>query len=465
MMRIFTSVVIVLSLTENLFAQERVQFPYEAKVVSEGAYIRSGAGDPDRYYPTQKIEKDTVVTVLRHDPGGWFMIEPPKGSFSWVPERYVNKLSESEGEVKDEDVVAWVGSEFGDECSVWQCRLKTGQKVTILDRRQLETSSGPQMMFKIAPPPRERRWIPGNAVVPVDDAIRQQLNNDPYQVPGNAKRPEGAAVTPQESAGNRTAMRGGVEDVPPIGPSSQLAHLQQKNREQSQLAAIDGRFREMVLQDVSTWDLDSIEGEYRNLQQIATWKPISGQIDMRYPAIERYRRQMSKLLEMKQLTSKTEAMDAQLLARNPRAMMYQPSLSSPGPESMAAPGQAPQLADAFEQFLQRDVSNIANQQPEPNVSEAMPVTEPSQAANVLKPGSPQNQYIGAGIVQKDADGGTGYVLMAPGGKILADLKPTGNVNLDRFIGQQVGVQGSRWSEKEKRDVIEVSNLETVRLRQ
>ena len=55
--------------------------------------------------------------------------------------------------------------------------------------------------------------------------------------------------------------------------------------------------------------------------------------------------------------------------------------------------------------------------------------------------------------------------MAPSGKILADLKPTGNVRLEDFVGQQVGVQGSRWSEKEKRDIIEVSALESVRIRQ
>jgi hypothetical protein len=303
----------------------------------------------------------------------------------------------------------------------------------------------------------------------VDDAVRKQLNNDPYQLPANAKRNDGTALTPSESMNNRVAMAGAVEDVPTIGPSNQLAHLQQLNQEKRQLAEIDRRFREMVLQDVGLWNLDSIEGEYRTLQQTATSKPISGQIDMRYPAIERYRRRMSKLLEMKQLTNQTEAVDAQLLARSPSMMFAQPpALSSPGPESMTAPGQSMQLAEAFENFLQRDTSNIANKQPTPNVSEASPANLPGQASNVIMPGSPQNQYIGAGIVQKVADaaaGSSGYVLAAPSGKILADLKPTGNVNLDAFVGQQVGVQGSRWSEKEKRDVIEVSNLEAVRLRQ
>jgi hypothetical protein len=86
---------------------------------------------------------------------------------------------------------------------------------------------------------------------------------------------------------------------------------------------------------------------------------------------------------------------------------------------------------------------------------------------VITPGSPQNRFVGAGIVQKvgDSEPGAGYVLMAPSGKILADLKPTGNVRLEDFVGQQVGVQGSRWSEKEKRDIIEVSALESVRIRQ
>ena len=55
--------------------------------------------------------------------------------------------------------------------------------------------------------------------------------------------------------------------------------------------------------------------------------------------------------------------------------------------------------------------------------------------------------------------------MSPAGKILADLKTTGSVSLDSYVGQQVGVQGTRFSEKEKRDVIEVSALEPVQLRQ
>ena len=91
----------------------------------------------------------------------------------------------------------------------------------------------------------------------------------------------------------------------------------------------------------------------------------------------------------------------------------------------------------------------------------------ASSQSVIKPGSPQNRFIGAGILQRAADPaqGSGYVLMSPAGKVLADLKASGSVSLDSYVGQQVGVQGTRFSEQEKRDVIEVSALEPVQLRQ
>jgi len=480
MMRAFATVVLSATtlVVSSVFASPAMgqikTFPYEAKVVADETFARSGGGDA--YYPTQSLPRETMVKVHRHDPGGWYMIEPPAGSFSWIPERFVKRLSETEGEVREENVPAWVGSSFGDETSVFQRRLKSGEKVTILGQKQIDTTSGVQSMLKIAPPARERRWIPGSAVVPVDDQLRQQLNSDPYKVPGNAKRPD-SIITPKQPMTPELAQRGegGVIDVPPIGPSQQLAGLQQVRREQQQLAALDLKFRDMILRDASQWDLDGIENDYRTLQQSSTHKPISGQIDMRYPAIERYRRRLANLVELKQLTSQTEIRDAQLLARHYPNMGFAPStIASAGPEHMMAPGEPTQIADAFESYLGRDTSNIASSEAMPSPfsgSELSPELPPLAMENpgtnptgVITPGSPENRFVGAGIVQK-ADDGSAYVLMAPSGKILADLKPTGNVSLEEFVGQQVGVQGSRWSEKEKRDIIEVSALEAVRIRQ
>lgn len=475
-MRAFAVVAFLFTTLTAQFAAAQIKsFPYDAKVAVDEVFIRSGAGDA--YYPTQKLARETVVTVHRHDPGGWYMIDPPKGSFSWIPERFVKRLNDNEGEVAEESVIAFVGSEFGDEASVFQRRLKTGEKLVILGQRQIVTSSGPQSMLQIQPPVRERRWIPGSALIPVDAEHRAQMNADPYAVPGNAARPDGVQVFP--SIAGIAPTTDGVSDVPIVAPSAALSAAQQKQSERQQLADIDRRFSEMLRLDSSTWNLDAIETEYRMLQQAATQKSLSGTIDMRYPAIERYRRRLAKLNELRQLTSQTEQRDASLVARSPYgfAAPLAPALaSSAGPESMAAAGQPTQLAQAFDEFVQSSQigsSNIAMNNDDSTPPETVASGEfdggaaadvPSQ--NVIKPGSPQNRFIGAGIVQRvdDASPGSGYVLMSPTGKVLAELKTTGSVSLDSYIGQQVGVQGTRYSEQEKRDVIEVSALEQVQLR-
>lgn len=473
----------LLSLTHSALGQIR-EFPYEAKVVVQEALVRSGGGDA--FYPTQRIPKDTVVNVYRHDPGGWYVIDPPEGSFSWIPERFVNRLNDAEGEVREDNVIAFVGSEFGDESSVFQRRMKKGEPVTILGQKEIDTTSGLQSMLKIKPPKRERRWIPGAALVPVDAIKRQQQNNDPYAVPGNARRPDGALVTPEQAQNN---IPGGVTDVPVIGPSDQLAKLQLERSEKQKLAEIDRRFREMILQDAGTWDLDSIETEYRGLQNTVSNRQVAGSIDMRFPAIERYRRRLAQLNDLRQVQFETDMKDAQIASRVGAAPLPSGVVASPGPQNALVSADPPQVASEFEAYLNRETMNVAQAEgatspsplaPIPDIasmsaapvttadaSQPTPGTTTAPAGNdpgVMTPGSPNNRFIGAGIVQRAPGAGNAYVLMTPSGRILADLKATGNVQLERYIGQQVGVQGSRWSEKEKRDMIEVSGLEPVRIR-
>ena len=475
-MRAFAVVAFMISSLSAQFADAQIRtFPYEAKVVADEVFVRSGAGDS--YYPTQKLPRETVVTVHRHDPGGWYMIDPPKGSFSWIPERYVKRISDTEGEVSEESVIAFVGSEFGDEASVFQRRLKTGEKITIFGQRQIITGNGPLAMLQIEPPTRERRWIPGSALVPTDPEKRTQTNTDPYAVPANAVRPDGVQVFPSNAGISPSTP--GVTDIPVVAPSAALSAAQQKYSERQQLADIDCRFTEMLRQDSTTWNLDAIETEYRLLQQSATQKSLSGTIDMRYPAIERYRRRLARLTELRQLTSETEQRDAGLVARIPDAFRNSLSpamVAASGPESVVAPAQPTQLAEAFEQYVQStgsQSSNVALQDNSGVISDSPAglSTTPSGNGNVgpnlITPGSPQNRFIGAGIVQRapDASQGGGYILTSPSGKLLAELKPTVGVSLDAWVGQQVGVQGTRFSEKEKNDVIEVSTLERVQLRQ
>ena len=502
-MRVAAAAVFLLICSVSAHAQS-VQFPYEAKVVAEETYARSGGGDS--FYPTQRLSRDTVVKVFRHDPGGWYVIEPPTGSFSWIPERFVKRLSEQEGEVSEDNVIASVGSEFGDETGVFHRRMKKSEKVVILGQKNIETSSGTQSMLKIQPPARERRWIPGSAVIPVDPTLRQQLNNNPYSVPEGAKR-NGVIVTPPTPDNPQ-----GESPSPEIGPSDALKQLQREKNEKQQLAEIDQRFREMVLRDASTWDLDSIENAYRQLQGQVTNLQISGAVELRYPAIERYRRRLAQLLDVKQLQSQTEMQDAQLVARHSGSPFMPPAvIARVKPVTETAVAQVPAQTREFQSWLtQQDTAQPAPatasveqfMAPDPNNTlppetpetparfasqsasaeerafEPSAVTPPTTTApaastaptpastpsGVIKPGSPENRFVGAGILQRAPGQANAFVLMNSSGRVLADLKPTAGVQLESHLGQQIGVQGSRWSEKDKRDIIEVNALERVRLR-
>lgn len=554
-------------------------FPYQARVVDDELFVRSGAGDA--WHPTQRLTRDTIVTVHRHDPGGWYMIEPPEGSFSWIPQRFVKQLSATDGEVTENNVVAFVGSEFGDDTTVWQRRLMSGEKVRILGQQELLTLSGRQAMYRIAPPRREFRWIPGSGVVPVDEQRRRQMDHDPYATPSNAVRPK-----------PRSATGGGVTDVPPVNPNSQVARLQRIQAEQKRLAEIDQRFRDMILQDPSAWNLESVEADYRQLQKETSYRPLAGQIDLRYPAIERYRRRHAEYLDFRNLTSQTEMRDAELVARtgtqfgHPAPLTPLGSLSSApqtsavaafgpvasaGPESVVIAGQAPSVAEAFAAFASNQQvtppnSLTVSSGPEPaaappvvvgpgagqqwefvggaatdptavavSASEVSAADDPalsfaesgglavpdaaemdaaasglpsladlsggtiemdtasaalagmSELAGATEAGaapfnagmqnaagapgeteSPRNRYVGAGIIQRAAatGGGSGYVLQTPSGRVLAHLKPAQSVNLEPYVGQQVGLHGSRaFQDALQSDLIEVSGLEPVRIRQ
>jgi len=488
-------------------------FPYEARVAAEETLARSGGGDA--YYPTQRLTRGTVVRVHRHDPGGWYVIEPPEGSFSWIPERFMKRLSEQEGEVLEENVVASVGSEFGDETSVFQRRMKKGEKVSILGQRSIDTATGAQAMLKIRPPMRERRWVPGAALVPVDPDRQRQADNDPWRLPANGRRAT-AMATPAAAS-----LPAGLVEVPLVEPSEALQKVQQDKGEKQQLAELDRRFREMVLQDAATWDLDSLEGAYRELQGRLTNPQISGAVELRYGAIQRYRQRLAELLQVRQLQSQTEQRDAALAARHGFASMMPgavpavqvkppqlPSMSAePAVPGVAAPPESGLLVEGSgEPATVVDDDGFVTPTPDATmppaagrtaqlVSQSREVAEqggvaegsdgalfgtalagseassaaptaavPGASDNVIRPGSPQNKYVGAGIVQRVQGTATGWVLASPAGKQLADLKPATGVQLERFAGREVGVLGMRWSQKEQRDVIEVRGLEPVQLK-
>ena len=216
MNRLWISLAFATTFTPFADAQVR-QFPYEARVVVDEVYVRSAGGE--KYYPTMTMPRDAKVTVRRHDPGGWYMIEPPQGSFSWVLSKYVQETGGGAGEIIENNAVVFVGSAFGDETSIWQRKLMAGEKVKVLGQKEVLTAAGPSLMTKIEPPSREWRWIPGTAIVPIGESVRAEHDSNPYVVPSHIA--EQMAQTP--AVQSEATAKAEPQNTSRFAPSQQLA--------------------------------------------------------------------------------------------------------------------------------------------------------------------------------------------------------------------------------------------------
>ena len=138
------------------------QFPYTAYANSDDVYIRSGPGK--NYYPTEKLRKGEAVEIYRHDPGGWYAIRPPQGSFCWVPADALKPKGDHLATVEKDRTMCFVGTRFSNAHDVHQVRLDKGEEVEILDIKQVGDGPNAQSWCQIAPPSGEFRWVFGKFV-------------------------------------------------------------------------------------------------------------------------------------------------------------------------------------------------------------------------------------------------------------------------------------------------------------
>jgi hypothetical protein len=149
----------VLWMALSATAQAAEEFPYQAYVNGDDVYVRSGPGQ--NYYPTSKLQLGQAVEVYRHDPGGWYAVRPPEGSFCWVAARYLKLGRDNIAVVTGDRVVARVGSEFSDIRDVIQVRLDRGEEVEVLETKNLDLAEGGEKWAKVAPVAGEFRWVLG----------------------------------------------------------------------------------------------------------------------------------------------------------------------------------------------------------------------------------------------------------------------------------------------------------------
>lgn len=452
----FTALVITLGGSLVAQAEDR-KYPYQAIVEVDGEYVRSGPGPS--FYPTEKLRKGDKVTVHRHDPGGWCMITPPPGSFSWIKAEHVQRSGESGGVLKANGVVVHVGSALSaDEFTTIQGNLSRGEAVQILGEKTFPFEDGPKLMYKISPVKREWRWIQRKAIVAADAIQTDPFPGDP--APRKKPGPVAGSSGPDPFAqpistgdlvtGPETSAPRNQNNRPSIDANTESTSFMDR------LDEVDSQFREMIKQDPSTWDLKEIQRQYTQLDNEASQPAQSKTIALRLDAVSRYEKTYREYLTFLKISDEAKQRDAQLASvqqqreAEMQALTGGPATGSPTP-LQPKPQPAPQSAPGDAVASAGDPSRPANP--------ANPAAPPANAAP---------KFAGAGMVVPMAQtfaGGPQYALVAPGGKLLAYLIPAPGIDLRKAVNQSMGVIGDRnFRQDWGADVIMVRGLQPVQLR-
>ena len=457
-----TSVSLVVSLlvVAPTAAQAETAFPYQTQVLVDGAECRADSKSDATV--TSRLAAGTPVTVVRHDPGGWCMIKPPPGSFSYIRPQYVRDFGNGDGVVEVEQVgsapataVVRIGSSVSDDAFTSGRLLRSGHRVTILGRAIVNTGGGRrQEMLRIAPPPREFRWIRGDLLAsPTGDSL---MASDPQATtPVTLSPGRGPAIVTDGVSEPPIAFGSGesserldqqVESTVSSGAARRTGtNTKAARAEQATLSGIDERFRVMVQTDPGTWDLDGLERDYRRLHEATASESMRAMVAKRLAALQRRREVYRQYIDFITLTSKTSEREQALLA-----------------EQSASAGRLQELQAPID--LGSSIGLDPSGATTPGPATAVVDTQPPRTARGT--GTPPSTYVGAGMIaaQRSPLGLTRYLLVSPSGKTLAIVRPARGVEMTSHIGQSRGLVGQRTFDPSAGiDVIDATRLDPVNL--
>jgi len=398
-----------------LFAQlchAQQTFPYKAHISADQVYVRSGPGQS--YYPTDKLKLGQEVEVYRHDPGGWYAIRPVPNSFSWVSGRYLDVRDDGLAVVSEAGVAARVGSQLTDRRDVIQVRLREGEVVEILGKLEVPNGSGTTTWYKIAPPAGEFRWVFGKYVdpdYPVDGlrkttqqpaavesatvgAAGAQTAVQVAQSPGaTGPGPVPGTTSAQGAAGWVSAQPAAGGPVSP-GPAASAGSVAgASNAPAAPVGTFDDQVRQietnlsmMVVADPAAWSFDGLRQHAEGLLSAAQTVAQRGRARVLLNKIVRFEDIKQRYLAIASLRQQTE-----------QSNQYLSALSTPA----ARTGPYAQPDDRFDGT--------------------------GQLTRVVSPkvGAPR------------------YALLDEQGQVRCYVSPSPGVNLRHYLGQRVGVVGTR----------------------
>lgn len=487
------------------------EVPFDAIVSGDNALVRSGAGDKD-FYPTQKLAQGTKVRVVREGYGGWYMIDPPEGSHSWIRAEFVKRRGKDKG-IITENTVDRIGSLLDRSNLSIIHKVVEGEVVTILGEVTMRSGNRPIEMLKIAPPRGEYRYINRRNVTPADEyQTRPSLlaSSKPDGPASNrsdsnglgdssvATGPFGNPISTDSLATSDADRPGKPTDGPAIGSSafdlkpspggsagsssaSASPGFQTLNKLPDRLPgsarqgiAMPGVSFEAPQQlgqpAVSAEDRAGIENAWQNVMQ------TDGQ----------FRQMLKRPVSQWNLASLKQSY------QQSATRLTSPSLKRQVDNRIAAVDRYQKLyADqiAIEQILSqtetRDAQirqsyiakwhSVSTTNP-PTTRILKPTAIPSRpsaptpvapAGASPTPAAPPAKFAGAGVVQRSAlsrPGLPSHVLLAPNGRVLSYLQAGPGINLDQHIGKSVGITGARGFRPElNADLMIVRGLTPVKL--
>ena len=440
--------------------------PFDAVVNKEQAFVYSGYSGhgSDGHVQTTKLKRGDRVTVVRQDFSGWYMIEPPEGSFSWIRRDFVERHSGDTGIVTSDEAIDWIGSSVEQSGLKIFHKLSRGERVDILGEREFHKGSEVVPMLKIRPPRGEYRYINRRDVVKASEYQGQPnlLTNsgadrpagislsapeeDPFAdsapagsggiasgalaATGNSK-PAGNAsesLIPQPldgGFGSSSSRPGEGSHVGPDVAFERLAPISETPLDPAErrvienaweeLERVDVEFRDMVKRDSNAWRLDGLRNQYTALRGQADSAGLDRMLDQRLAAIDRYQKIQTLDNEIRSIMSQTEARDEEIrksysamwhsasTVNPPQTMVRSPHMSTTQPTA-PRPGPPPTGAP-----------QIAANQPPLIVPPSQPVPTPQAALQPTPAGQPQTftptqrpstptppKFDGAGIIQRSA---------------------------------------------------------------
>lgn len=488
------------------------EVPFDAIVSGDNALVRSGAGDKD-FYPTQKLSRGTKVQVVREGYGGWYMIEPPEGSHSWIRAEFVKRRGADKG-IITENTVDRIGSLLDRSNLSIIHKVVEGEVVTILGTATMRSGTRPIEMLKIAPPRGEYRYINRRDVTPADEYKSQPSLLASSQSDGPASN---GPVS--NGLGDSSAATGPFGN--PIATGSLATSDADRPGKPTDSPAIGSDAFDLTKSLVGSAGSNSASPGFQTLNKLPDRLPGSARQGIAMPGVSFEAPQplgqtaitQENRVEIEnawQNVMQTDGQFRQMLKRpvsqwnlaslkqsyqQSADKLTSPSLKRQVDNRIAAVDRYQKLyADqiAIEQILSqtetRDAEirqsyiakwhSVSTTNP-PTTRILKPTAIPARpqsptpafqggaSAGVPTSSGPPIKFVGAGVVQRSAlskPGFPSHVLLAPDGRVLSYLQAAPGINLDQHIGKSVGITGARGFRPElNADLMIVRGLTAVKL--